>query len=116
MGSGVVEETKNIMEYSDFVDYTPKVTSLNILSSNNTSGHNSELKKHKRSLTRNKSSKNNSSQSSKRVVSPREKKRGQDKKSPRIRLSTTDEKDSGKRHQSHRHTHRKHRNRDFQQS
>ena len=48
MGSGVVEETKHIMEYSDFVDYTPKVTSLNILTSNNTSGHNSELKKHKR--------------------------------------------------------------------
>ena len=103
------------MECSDFVDFnTPAMTSQNVSVYNH-----SELRKQrrKRSLTRNKSSKN-SSHSSTHAVSPREKKRGQDIKSPRIRLSTTDEKDSGKRHQSHRHTHRKHhnRNRDVQQS
>ena len=53
-----------------------------------------------------------------RSIESPEKKRGQDIKSVRVRLSTTDEKDSGKKHQSHRHTHRKHhnRNRDVQQS
>ena len=40
--SGFVQETnKNIMEYSDFVDFTPEITSQNTLTLNNTSGHNS---------------------------------------------------------------------------